>query len=450
MQPFHTSAALISVGDELVLGQKLDTNSRWLSERLTDRGVRVLEHVTLADDLDQNVRALARLAQEHPLIISTGGLGPTADDLTRQALARAMGEELVTDDEALRRIDALMRSRGRDVSPLQRTQAQRPGSARMLANNNGTAPGIHGVITSSSHAPCDVFCLPGPPREMFPMFDEHVVPALRLAPGHRVRTAVLHCLGIGEGDLAQRLGDLMRRDRNPLVGTTASGGVVSIRIRYEGGDAGLAALDETRARCLELAGPFCFGAADDTIESAVAALLRARGQTLVVAESCTAGGLGALVTSFAGASDVFQGGWITYANDFKQRELAVDPALIERHGAVSEPVARAMALGALARTPGGPPRHALAITGIAGPAGGSDAKPVGTVFIAAASTAPADPGEVRRFRFTGDRADIRDRAAKLALAMLRWRLVAASVPAALWQVALDGGRLTAKPPAAPR
>lgn len=446
-QAIHRTAAVISIGDELTLDQKLDTNSQWISRALMDRGVVVREHITLADDLDQNAAALGRLAAEHPLIICTGGLGPTADDLTRQALARVMGEELVEDDRALAAIRSFMEKRGRPLAANQRMQATRPASATMLDNPNGTAPGIHGRLIKHG---CDVFCLPGPPAEMRPMFEASVIPRLRTDPSRLVLTSVLHCIGIGEGDLAQRLGSLMDRARNPLVGTTASGGVISIRIRYEGDAAlGPAALAATERECRAIAEPFIFGAGEQTIEAAVLDLLRERGERLAVAESCTGGGLGWLVTSVPGSSDAFLGGWITYANEMKSNLVGVPADLIERHGAVSQPVAMAMARGALRHA--STAHHALAITGIAGPTGGSEAKPVGTIFIARASRAPlhresldqaASEGpysvETRRFLVSGDRNDIRHRSARLALMMLRFHLLGLDVPRTLWQVSLDG------------
>lgn len=442
----HDSAAVLSIGDELTLGQKLDTNSQWISEQLVSRGVAVREHVTIADDLEQNVATFRRLAATYPLIVVTGGLGPTADDLTRQALAQVMGETLVEDEAALAQIRGIMERRGRKLGDNQRLQALRPASASIIENPTGTAPGLHGVVRALGARDCDVFCLPGPPGEMHAMFKGFVLPRLRTEPGRAVITRVLHCLGIGEGDLATRLGALMARDRNPLVGTTASGGVVSIRIRYEGESAmGEMAVAATERESRDAAGPFVFGEGEQTIEGVVIDLLRARRETLVVAESCTGGGLGALVTRVSGASDVFAGGWIAYANQQKTLELGVDDALIAQHGAVSAQVAQAMAHGALRRC--GAAQHALSITGVAGPSGGSAEKPVGTVFVGRASrrgegaSASIDT-EVRGFLITGGRADIRDRSAKLALMMLRFHLLGQSVPNTLWQIA----RAAATPP----
>ncbi len=436
----HDRAAILSIGDELILGQTLDTNSRWLSQRLTELGVRVVEHATIPDDLPRHVAALRRLAADVPLILSTGGLGPTDDDLTRDALAQALGEPLVEDAAALRNLEALLALRGRALSSNQRRQVLRPASAQSLANPMGTAPGLAARLRLSDHHAADIFSLPGPPNELRPMFDTQVAPALTTPPGRDIAVRIFPTLGLGESDLAARLGDLMARDRNPLVGTTASGsggGVVTVRLRYEG-DASRAKnqLDHTEKLIRNAIGPFIFGEGDDTIESVVVAALRRRNEQLIVVESCTGGLLGAAVSAVPGASVVFLGGWITYANQMKTSEVAVPPELLLAHGAVSEEVARAMALGAL-RTPAGiHAAHALAITGVAGPDGGSTAKPVGTVFIARASRSPAaeqDHAEVRRFRISGDRSDVRSRAATLALAMLRFHLVNQRAPRLLWQ-----------------
>lgn len=437
---FHESAAILSIGDELTLGQKLDTNSQWLAEQLVARGVVVREHATLADDLEQNVRTLARLAAEYPLLVVTGGLGPTLDDLTREALARVLGEALVEDERGLAHVRSIMERRGRVMTDNQRLQALRPASAVMIDNPNGTAPGIaarvaRGGEVGGARGACDVFCLPGPPGEMKPMFEAFVVPRLRTRPGREVRTRVLHCLGIGEGDLATRLGELMQRGRNPLVGTTASGGVVSIRVRYEGDAGGAGAvMEETERLCRERAGAFVFGAEEERIESVVVGLLRERGRKLVLVESCTGGMVGSLLTSVAGSSDVLLGGYVTYANEMKTALVGVPQELIEAHGAVSEPVALAMARGGLERTSGA--TDALAITGVAGPGGGSVAKPVGTVFVARASRAGGGEvsSECRRLLITGGREDVRGRASRLALAMLRWHVLGETVPTVLWQV----------------
>lgn len=429
----HHSASILSIGDELVRGQSLDTNSRWLSERLLDLGIETLEHVTIPDDVELHASTLRRLAERTPLIISTGGLGPTADDLTRDALSLAINpaapDPLVVDGAALHDLEAKFAARGRTLSDLQRLQATRPSTARCLPNPLGTAPGLAARVLEA-----DVFCLPGPPREMCPMFEASVRPLLRPPTGLFVRTRVLHMIGIGEGDAAKRAAHLMPRDppRNPLVGITASGAIVSWRLRARASSAAhadaLLAADESELRAIFA--HHVFGADAQTLPATIISALAQRGETLAVCESCTAGLLGAMLTEPSGASAVFQGGLITYSNTLKQSLAHVSPDTLAAHGAVSREVASEMAQGTL-RALGA--THALAITGIAGPTGGSPDKPVGTVWIALASAPPSASSapapihvDARRFLIPGDRADIRERAARSALAMLHFHLAARS------------------------
>jgi len=417
----HRSAAILSIGDEITLGQTLDTNSRWLSQRLLDAGVTVREHVTVPDDLGALTRAIERFtgasADRVDLLILTGGLGPTADDLTRDALAGVLREPLVDDPQALadlRRIFA-----GRDMPVANLVQARRPASAECLANPHGTAPGLHALFDTT-----DIFCLPGPPREMQPMFEGHVLPYLRRAPGESVVTRVLPTFGLGESEVARRLGDLMDRAREwanlPLVGTTASNGVVSIRIRATGDQhAAARAADGVADQCRGLVRPeWILSDSDRSLAAVVLDLLRERRQTLALAESCTGGLLGSMLTEVPGSSDVLWGGWITYANTAKASQLGVPRAILDAHGAVSAACARSMAEGALRQSGCD---HALAITGIAGPAGGTESKPVGTVWIALASG--GGPTIARRFLFMGDRQNVRVWSAQSALGLLRLRLI---------------------------
>ncbi|MBI1189501.1 MAG: competence/damage-inducible protein A [Tepidisphaera sp.] len=422
----HTRAAILSVGDELTLGQTLDTNSKWFSEQLRDMGIMPIEHVTVPDDVAAQTAAFARLASIADLIICSGGLGPTLDDLTRQALAAAAHDTLIEDPEALEQVRAWFAGRKYPMPEMNRVQALRPTRGRCIPNAAGTAPGLY-IQLNTATKPCDVFCLPGPPSELRPMFEAHVRPHLRPPEGRTVQTRVLHTFGIGESALARLLDTMMSRDHVPMVGTTASGGVVSVRIRYEGPlDAAAARqlLDATEAKVRALAGSYIFGAGDDTLPGAVLAAARGRSHTIGVVESCTGGLLGKLLTDTPGSSDVFAGGFITYSNRLKTLLAGVSPALLESHGAVSREVALAMAEGARERLG---TDHALAITGIAGPDGAvpatdaRPAKPVGLVYIARASLAA--PSEVRRFQMVGDRESVRLWAARSALAML-WRHLA--------------------------
>lgn len=420
----HTNAAILSVGDELTLGQTLDTNSQWLADQLIGVGALTIEHATVPDDAAAVADALRRLAAGADVVIVTGGLGPTLDDLTRRGLALAMGGALVEDATALGQIRAWFAKAGRDMPEPNRAQAQRPEGAHCLENTAGTAPGLHGAVGKS-----DVFCLPGPPREMREMFERSVLPRLHPPPGRAIRTRALHCFGLGESDIAVRLGELMDRTRNPLVGTTVSRGIVTCRIRHQTNRARQQAangpvdpITDTERLIRDRLGPYVFGADGDTLPSVVLDELKRRGETLAVVESCTGGLLGTLITDVPGSSAAFLGGWVTYTDEMKQREVRVPASIFAKDGpgAVSRECAEAMARGGLERSGA---THCLSITGIAGPEGGSDAKPVGTVWIARASR---DETESRRFLFMGDRAGIRDWAAKSALAMLRLALISES------------------------
>lgn len=426
----HATAAILSIGDELVLGQTLNSNSRWLATRLAAMGILTREHVTVPDDAAAHAAAVRRLAAENGLVISTGGLGPTDDDLTRQVMAQVMGEPLIEDPQSLAQIQAWFTSRGRGMPEINRVQANRPASAAAIMNPHGTAPGLHACVTTGSGS-CDVYCLPGPPGEMIPMFESSVAPMLRPPPSRRVITRVLPCFGMGESEIAMRLGSLMARDAAPLVGTTASGGVVSCRIRYEGD------LDETQASALveqteatirRLLAPHVFAIGEVTLAEAVVNLLTQRKRTLGVVESCTGGLLGSMLTGVPGSSAAFSGGLITYANDQKVSLAGVNPALLDDGGpgAVSKEVARAMALGGLERMACD---ECLAVTGIAGPGGATEAtatrpaKPVGLVYVALARRLGSEARvEVRRFQMRGDRASVRDWSAKAALMMLHMAL----------------------------
>lgn len=424
----HARAAILAIGDELMLGQSLDTNSCWLADRLTTLGIIPVQHITVGDDAPAITDSLRRLMAIADLVITTGGLGPTADDLTRQAVAAALGQPLVEDAGALAHIENYFRARGRKLPAINRCQALRPRDAAIIPNPRGTAPGL----SAAQHAPaCDVFCLPGPPREMQPMFNEAVAPRLRPPRNRIIRVRLLHTHGLGESDVASRLGDLMDRSRMPLVGTTASQATVTCRIRYEGPHEGIGgqspdALLDTTARAVHgRLDPFIYGEGDHSLQSSVIDLLRVQSRTLAIAESCTGGMLGAMLTEVPGASDVFYGGWITYANAAKEHHLAVPGDILaksgEDGGAVSRACALAMANGALAKSGA---QEALSITGIAGPGGESPGKPVGTVWIALASrTATGVDAHARRFLFPGERAHVRTWSCRTALGMLRLKLI---------------------------
>lgn len=411
-------AIILSIGDELTLGQVVDTNAAWLSARLIARGIPTRYHQTVPDDQAAIVRALRQAESAADLIIVTGGLGPTPDDLTRPALAEAAGVALRLNTAVLNRIEQFFRSRGRPMTANNRVQATAPEGANVLENPCGTAPGLTMCLGRAM-----VWVFPGVPAEMKALFDLYLAPGLAAQTGRVILTRALNVFGLGESQVAERLGDLMRRDRNPLVGTTVSGGIIAIRIRAEFPMASeaQAALEKTAAEIRQGLGACVFGEDEATLPEAVGRLLAERRQTVATAESCTAGLVGKMLTEVPGASAWYRGGWIVYADELKQTSLEIPAELIAREGAVSAPVARAMAEQARRR---GGADWALALTGIAGPEGGTPEKPVGTVWIALAhKTGNQDTVKVEKFILFGDRAGVRDRAAKTALNLLRLELL---------------------------
>ncbi len=305
-------AEIIAIGDELTSGQRLDTNSQWLSQRLGELGIPVAFHTTIGDDLETNVAVFRAAIDRADLVIATGGLGPTADDLTREALAAAVGVDLVQDEAALAHIRGLFARRGRAMSERNVLQAQFPRGSRVVPNAHGTAPGIDLTVTRECCAPCRVFALPGVPAEMFAMWEETVAPAvIALQPSRRViRHRRIKCFGVGESDLEAMLPDMIRRKREPLVGITVSDATITLRITASGPNeaACLKAMEPTVAQIRELVGVLVFGEEDDEIEQAVVRLLTERRQTAAVAEWGTGGLVTRWLSDAARGTNTFRGG----------------------------------------------------------------------------------------------------------------------------------------------
>jgi nicotinamide-nucleotide amidase len=411
------NAWVISTGTELALGQSVGTNGAWLAARLAGLGIRTERHVTVPDDAAATCQVLLQAAESCDLILVTGGLGPTEDDLTRQALADAAGLPLEFHAPSLERLRAFFAARGREMPERNRVQALAPKSAGVLPNTCGTAPGLRVELRGT---PC--YALPGVPFEMRTMFDRDVEPHLNAAgEGAILLSRRMHTCGLGESDIGECLSDLMQRGRNPEVGTTAEFGIVSIRINVLAPSQieAEAQLAEVEAEIRRRLGETVFGCDEDTLASVVGAQLTSVGQTLSTAESCTGGLIGTLLTDVAGSSQYYRGGVVAYANEAKMRLLGVPPAELDAHGAVSEPVARAMALGA-ARV--FETNYALSVTGIAGPTGGTAQKPVGLVFIGLSTPADTSASQ-HRFGSDAPREAIRLRAARTALNRLRLSLL---------------------------
>ena len=417
-------AAVLSIGDELVLGTTLDTNGRTVSEALREAGLDVVEHRTVRDDRAAIAAAMRDLAASCDVLVSTGGLGPTDDDLTRDALNDLCdgGAPMVEDPQSRADLEAWFAGRGRAMAAINLRQAMRPRGARAIRNPGGTAPGLAARIGA-----CRTWCLPGPPREMVPMLEGDVLPAVRPAGAPALAKCTVGTYGMGESSLAERLGARMARDREPAVGTTASGSIVSIQVVARGPDAPRRAAEEAEA-CASIAAPYAFGTDGASLASALLDECRARRRTVTVAESCTGGLIGGMLTAVSGSSDCFPGGWITYSNALKTSEVGVAPEVLARHGAVSAETVASMAAGASTRAGA---TLGIAVSGIAGPGGAVEGKPVGTVWIAVHDAATGET-RVRRFEFPGPRDIVRDRAAKAALQLARWTLRGEDAPL-IWE-----------------
>jgi nicotinamide-nucleotide amidase len=407
-------ACIISIGNELLDGQTVDTNAAFLGSELTGLGIPVASRFTVGDDLDKIVRVLGLACEDAEVILVTGGLGPTADDLTRQAVAAFLGVELQLKEELVRDVTAWFAHRGVPMPEINKTQAYLPVGAEAIANEMGTAPGVLARWDGRMIA-----VMPGVPFEMKEMFRRSVAPVLRAACADQaVAVRHLRCFGAGESAIAERIGPMMERGRNPLVNCTVHEGIVSLHVIASAAEADQAErLADRDAEILRAKlGPLVFGTGDQTLASAVGDLLAGRGKTLAVAESCTGGLIAKMLTDVPGSSQFFPCGWVVYSNEAKIRDLGVPPDLLETHGAVSREVATAMARGARLRARAD---YAIGVTGIAGPSGGTSDKPVGLVFISV-----DDPqGTVtERFQFARDRQFIRQRAANTALNMVRVRL----------------------------
>ncbi len=404
-------AAIICVGDELLAGDSANTNGTWLAEQMGDAGIETVLEMTVGDRRGKIVEAMKYAAGSAEIVLVTGGLGPTPDDLTRQCLADAMGVELVTDENCLRDIEEFFRRRGREMAEINRSQAQIPEGAEPLKNEIGTAPGIAADLGGSQ-----IYVMPGVPDEMKRMFAEQVLARIE-DPGRRTACVrrYVHAFGTGESDIAAKIADMMNPDAPVRVGTKVSSGWITIRLVSRNEDASRAAHDAQTAVdeiCKRL-GEFVVGLDGDTMAGAVGRCLHEKKQTLATAESCTGGLMGKLVTDVAGASEYYLGGVVAYENRIKREQLDVSDDLLEQHGAVSEQVAAAMAAGVRKKFSSD---WGIGITGIAGPSGGTAEKPVGLVYIALAG---ADGCEPHRDVFGGSREIVRRRAALAAMNYLR-------------------------------
>jgi competence/damage-inducible protein CinA-like protein len=408
-------AMLINTGTELLLGDVQDAHLAFVAREILPLGLRIEERRTVPDS-DVIRRTLIELFPHCELLFVTGGLGPTTDDITREMVAESLGLELYQDAELLAWLQQRLQIRGIKWTSGIARQADVLAGARVLPNENGSASGFYLKANINPRVPSPhVFVLPGPPRELQPMFMKFAMPILKsiIEVPLLVERRSYRIAGVGESLVENAIGEKVLAIPGIELGYCARPGEVEVRII--GDPKAIGAADAIIRREL---GVRIFSDNDETLETVVVRLLKQRKETLASAESCTGGLIANKITNVSGASEVFLAGYVTYANSAKSDVLNVDSELIDKHGAVSEAVARAMAEGARRRAAS---THGLATTGIAGPTGGSDEKPIGTVYIALASENSGTI--VKKFRFPTDRETFKQLAAQAALDLLRRRLL---------------------------
>ena len=410
------SAEILAIGTEVLLGDLVDTNTAWLSARLAALGVSVYRHVTVGDNKQRIVAALLEASSRADLVITTGGLGPTSDDLTNECLGLAAGRQMVEYPEARRHVDEMFARFGREPTSSNYKQALFPEGSRLIPNPLGTAMGalleLDGALVAT---------FPGVPIEMKRMFEETLEPFIKPRTEGSIVSRTLWFTGIGESALAEKVQDLLDAS-DPTVAPLAGQGKVRLRVT-----ARAASLEEAEKRIEPVAEEilnrlkkYYFGEDDETLEGVVGRLLTEKGATLALAESCTGGLLAKRLTDRVGSSAYFVEGLVTYSNEAKERLLGVPHELLVEHGAVSEPVARAMAEGVREDAD---TDYGLSITGVAGPDGGTEEKPVGLVFVGLSDVRGTVAEKLDLSAWARSREAIRERSANRAFDLLRHRIL---------------------------
>lgn len=412
------SAAIITIGDELLYGSVVDTNAAYIGQRLTETGIEPVCSITVGDEGSRIGQALEIACRQADVVLVTGGLGPTHDDVTKTVIADAIGQDLVFHPEIMDTVEGMFTQRGMAMPESNRIQAYMPRHAEVLDNPVGTAPGF-----LVRHHDAAVFVMPGVPREMKKMLNEQVLPRLKDQGAGRV---ILHrwirTTGIGESNLSQIIGDVIDEAEDVKIASLPQETGVNLRLTAEGrtGEEARRRIEAVESRMVARAGEHIYGVDDDTLEEVVGRLLREADATLAIAESCTGGLVASRMTDVPGSSDYLLEGVVSYSNAAKMARLEVPVGTIDRHGAVSAETAAAMAQG-IRHTSGA--AYGLSTTGVAGPGGGTPEKPVGLVYLGLAS---ADGVETRKLMLGPDRQVNKTRAALAALNLLRQALTRAT------------------------
>lgn len=408
---------ILTIGDELVEGRLIDTNSGWMSQKLFDAGFEVARHVSVGDRRSEMVAAMKLAASRSDAVLISGGLGPTTDDFTAQTAAEAFGRELILYPEALEHVQKAFARMNRPMTPNNEQQAWLPAGCRLIDNRRGTATGF--ILEEGQ---CRLYFMPGVPREMMGMVEETVIPDIcERLEGKMIRISTFKLMGLGESKVGDLLQDLKADAPGKLViQYRAASPEVHVRLCLTGYEkwesAGDEVLESLTHETLKRLGANVYTQGTETLPEIVIGLLRARGENVATAESCTGGMASMELTSVSGSSEVFPGGIVSYANTAKAALLGVPQELLDAHGAVSPQVAEAMAKGAREKFG---TTYGLSLTGVAGPTGGTPEKPVGTVFMALATP---EKVEVRKFFFPGERDRIRRYSSFSALDLLRRHL----------------------------
>ncbi len=412
------NAAIIAVGSEMLTPTRIDTNSLYLTEKLNALGVEVVQKLVMGDHRGRLEASISFCLEQAEILIISGGLGPTEDDLTRESVAAALGRELLFDEGIVATLEARFASFGRKMAEINKRQAYLVSGGEALANPNGTAPGQWIPLEGGKI----VILVPGPPGEMKPLFEREVLPRLEKAlPKQAIATLTLRIAGLGESDVDALTAPVYKRYENPVTTILAKAGDITLHFRAQCPELGEAErlVREVGEQVKPLLGEKLYSDDGSPLEQAVLRLLEKRGESVAVAESLTGGMMGSRFAAIPGASKTFVGGFLVYTNEQKVGLLGVDASLIAEHTEVSEAVAIAMAQGALQKTGAA---WAVSLTGYAGPDGGTDTNPVGTVFVGVASKSGVS--RAQRFRFpAGDRERTRQFATQAGLNQLRLDLM---------------------------